>query len=81
MKKCMFYGIHRDWSNLLCLLLCLTAYLLSLSNGLSNESLFCLFQSQSPYSERALFVFLLLSFIIKTTNAYELMQNKAVIPV
>ena len=33
------------------------------------------------YSERALFVFLLLSFIIKTTNAYELMQNRAVIPV
>ena len=83
LKKSMFYGIHHDWSNVLCLLLCLTAYLLSLSNGLSNKSLFSLFQSESPfdYSERALLVFLLLSFIIKITNAYELMQNKAVIPV
>lgn len=33
------------------------------------------------HSERALFVFLLLSFIIKNTKAYDEMQNRAVIPV
>lgn len=40
-------------------------------------------QSQfSPaYSERALFVFLLRSFIIKNTRAYDVMQNRAVMPV
>lgn len=35
----------------------------------------------SPYSSRALFVFLLRSFIITTTIRYDEMQNSAVIPV
>lgn len=33
------------------------------------------------YSDLALFVFLLLSFIMRNTRAYEEMENKAVIPV
>lgn len=33
------------------------------------------------YSNRALLVFLLRSFIIRNTRAYDEMQNKAVIPV
>lgn len=33
------------------------------------------------YSDRALLVFLLRSFIIRNTRAYDEMQNKAVIPV
>jgi len=39
------------------------------------------FNECALHSDRALFVFLLRSFIIKNTKAYELMQNKAVIPV
>lgn len=41
----------------------------------------CALRSPFYYSDRALFVFLLRSFIIKNTKAYELMQNRAVIPV
>ena len=36
---------------------------------------------QAFYSDRALLVFLLRSFIIKKTRAYEVMQKRAVIPV
>jgi hypothetical protein len=33
------------------------------------------------HSERALFVFLLLSFIMRNTKEYDEIQNRAVIPV
>lgn len=50
--------------------------LLNVQN-LSNTSMYI---NVSNYSDRALFVFFLLVFVIKKTNAYE-MQNKAVMPV
>lgn len=38
-------------------------------------------EKRTFHSDRALLVFLLLSFIIKNTRAYEVMQKRAVIPV
>jgi hypothetical protein len=41
----------------------------------------CRSSTTCNYSDLALFVFLLLSFIMRKTQAYELMQNNAVMPV